>query len=127
MVLLDNQVSSPKSVLDDKACEDSSNDSDFDADLYINDEEDNGDNVVVSQTPIKENDIGKEEPKDNLKGKDTLKFPNGKLTHIRLEYVYMLVDCVILCLLIDSCSQEHLEGNALNPWIPALKQGGATI
>ncbi|GJV45898.1 hypothetical protein Tco_1430434 [Tanacetum coccineum] len=42
MVLSDNQGSSPKSVLDDKAFEDSSNDSDFDVDLYLNDEEDNG-------------------------------------------------------------------------------------
>ncbi|GKC99408.1 hypothetical protein Tco_1169683 [Tanacetum coccineum] len=24
-------------------------------------------------------------------------------------------------------SQEHLEGNALEPWIPALEQGGACI
>ncbi|GJV98397.1 reverse transcriptase domain-containing protein [Tanacetum coccineum] len=52
MVLLDNQVFSPKSVLDDKAFEDSSNDSDFDLESYINDGEDNGDNVVVPQTLI---------------------------------------------------------------------------
>ncbi|GKA15342.1 hypothetical protein Tco_0695089 [Tanacetum coccineum] len=50
MVLLDNQVFSPKSVLGDKAFEDSSNDSDFDLESYINDGEDNGDNVVVPQT-----------------------------------------------------------------------------
>ncbi|GJX15437.1 hypothetical protein Tco_0216269 [Tanacetum coccineum] len=25
------------------------------------------------------------------------------------------------------CGEEHLKGNALNPWIPALEQGGATI
>nr|GEV09047.1 ribonuclease H-like domain-containing protein [Tanacetum cinerariifolium] len=41
MVLPDNQVSSLKSVLDDKAFENSSNDLDFDVDLYLNDEEDN--------------------------------------------------------------------------------------
>ncbi|GJW50941.1 hypothetical protein Tco_0092292 [Tanacetum coccineum] len=52
MVLSDNQGSSPKSMLDDKAFEDSSNDSYFDVDLYLNDEEDNGDNVVIPQTPI---------------------------------------------------------------------------
>ncbi|GJS40948.1 hypothetical protein Tco_0565991 [Tanacetum coccineum] len=51
MVLSDNQCSSPKSVLDDKAFEDSSNDSNLDVYLYLNDEEDNGDNVVVPQTP----------------------------------------------------------------------------
>ncbi|GKE86003.1 hypothetical protein Tco_1559745, partial [Tanacetum coccineum] len=42
MVLSDNQGSSSKSVLDDKVFEDSINDSDFDVDLYLNDEEDNG-------------------------------------------------------------------------------------
>ncbi|GKD28561.1 hypothetical protein Tco_1239339 [Tanacetum coccineum] len=51
MVLPDNQGSSPKSVFDDKAFEDSSNESDFDVDLYLNDEEDN---VVVPQTPSEE-------------------------------------------------------------------------
>ncbi|GKA41139.1 hypothetical protein Tco_0733732 [Tanacetum coccineum] len=101
MVLPDNQVGSPKSVLDGKALEDLSNCSDFDHDLYLNDEEDNGDNVVVLQTStikpmlvvatnmscVIENDIGKEESKDNLK------------------------------------DQEHLDGDALDPWIPALLQG----
>ncbi|GJT82850.1 hypothetical protein Tco_1057192 [Tanacetum coccineum] len=51
MVLPDNQGSSPKSVFDDKAFEDSSNESDFDVNLYLNDEEDN---VVVPQTPSEE-------------------------------------------------------------------------
>ncbi|GJU67143.1 hypothetical protein Tco_1253402 [Tanacetum coccineum] len=27
----------------------------------------------------------------------------------------------------ENYSQEHLEGDALDPWIPALEQGGATI
>ncbi|GJR30993.1 hypothetical protein Tco_0422337 [Tanacetum coccineum] len=54
MVLPNNQVSSPNSVFDDKAFENSSNDSDFDADLYLHDEEDNGDNVVITQTPSEE-------------------------------------------------------------------------
>nr|GEW08534.1 hypothetical protein [Tanacetum cinerariifolium] len=96
MMLSDNQGSSPKNVLDDKAFEDSGNDSDFDVDLYFNDEEDNDDNVVVPQTPnlreenrdmfssineaiklmlvvatkmscVIKNDVGKEESKDNLK------------------------------------------------------------
>ncbi|GKB59745.1 hypothetical protein Tco_0915931 [Tanacetum coccineum] len=96
MVFPNNQVSYPKSMLDDKAFEDSCNDSDFDVDFYLNHEEDNCDNVVVPQTPnlreenkdmfssineaiklmlvvatnmscVVENDIGKEESKDNLK------------------------------------------------------------
>ncbi|GJT28438.1 hypothetical protein Tco_0908713 [Tanacetum coccineum] len=54
MVLPDNQGSSPKSVLDYKAFEDSSHDSDFDVDLHLNDEEDNGNNVAVPQTPSEE-------------------------------------------------------------------------
>nr|GEW63988.1 hypothetical protein [Tanacetum cinerariifolium] len=54
MVLPDNQDSSLKSLLDDKAFEDSSNDSDFDVDLYLNDEEENRDNVVVSKTHSEE-------------------------------------------------------------------------
>ncbi|GKC89569.1 hypothetical protein Tco_1150218 [Tanacetum coccineum] len=54
MVFPNNQVSSPKSMLDDKAFEDSCNDSDFDVDFYLNDEEDNCDNVVVPQTPSEE-------------------------------------------------------------------------
>ncbi|GKD41449.1 hypothetical protein Tco_1261656 [Tanacetum coccineum] len=74
MVIPDNQVGSPKSVLDGKALEDSSNCSNFDLDLYLNDEEDNGDNVVVLQT--------------------SSEIPN-----------------------------EHLDGDALDPWIPALEQG----
>ncbi|GJU93652.1 hypothetical protein Tco_1318408 [Tanacetum coccineum] len=72
MVLLDNQGSSSKSVLNDKAFEDSRNDSEFDVDLYLNDEEDNGDNMAIPQTPSKENTINminsikdlKEENKD---------------------------------------------------------------
>ncbi|GJR06030.1 hypothetical protein Tco_0529014 [Tanacetum coccineum] len=121
MVLPDNQVSSPKSVLDNETFENSSNESDFDANDYLNDDEDN---VVVPQTPneevfgnsiyceniinminsikdlreenrdmfssinetiklmlavatnmscVIENDIKKEESKDNLKEWDTLK------------------------------------------------------
>ncbi|GJR67162.1 hypothetical protein Tco_0013227 [Tanacetum coccineum] len=84
MMLSDNQGSSPKSVLDDKALEDSSNDTNFNVDLYLNNEEDNGDDVVVPQTLSE-------------------KIPNARY------------------------SQEHLEGDALDAWIPALEQGGATI
>ncbi|GJX78628.1 hypothetical protein Tco_0326777 [Tanacetum coccineum] len=39
MVLPNNQNGSPKSVLNNKALEDSSNDSNFNLDLYLNDEE----------------------------------------------------------------------------------------
>nr|GEU79717.1 hypothetical protein CTI12_AA382530 [Tanacetum cinerariifolium] len=45
-----NQVGSSKNVLDDKALKDSRNGSDFDLDRYLNDEEDNGDNIFVPQT-----------------------------------------------------------------------------
>nr|GEU85943.1 hypothetical protein [Tanacetum cinerariifolium] len=127
-------------MLDDKTFENSSNDSDFNADLYLNNKEDNGDNVVVLQTLnlreenrdmlsfinkaiklmlaiatnmsyVVENNIRKEESKD------------GKLTHVGLEHVYMFVACVVLCLLVASCSQEHLKVNALDLWIHALEQG----
>ncbi|GKB90898.1 hypothetical protein Tco_0963170 [Tanacetum coccineum] len=54
MVLPDNQISSPNSVLDDKVFENSSNDSDFNVDLYLNDEEDNGDNLVIPHIPNEE-------------------------------------------------------------------------
>ncbi|GJV75786.1 hypothetical protein Tco_1507370 [Tanacetum coccineum] len=47
MMLPDNQGNSTKSVVDNKAFEDSN----FNVELYLNDEEDNGDNVVVPQTP----------------------------------------------------------------------------
>ncbi|GJZ95837.1 retrovirus-related pol polyprotein from transposon TNT 1-94 [Tanacetum coccineum] len=47
MVLPDNQIGSPNSVLDEKMFENSSNDSDFNVELYLNDEKDNGDNVVI--------------------------------------------------------------------------------
>ncbi|GJV81533.1 hypothetical protein Tco_1517403 [Tanacetum coccineum] len=66
-----------------------------------------------------------EKIKMNDKGKE--KFPNGKLTHFGLEHVYMFVACVVLCLPVASCSQEHLEINALDPWIPILEQGRATV
>nr|GEW16079.1 hypothetical protein [Tanacetum cinerariifolium] len=100
MVLSDNQISSLKSVLDDKAFEDSSNESDFGVDLYLNDEEDNGDNIILPQTPseeknkymfssineaiklmlavatymgcVFENDTEKEESKENLKEQEHL-------------------------------------------------------
>nr|GEX42404.1 retrovirus-related Pol polyprotein from transposon TNT 1-94 [Tanacetum cinerariifolium] len=51
--LNEKTLRSPKSVLNDKAFEDLSNDSDFDVDLYLNDEKDNGDNVAVPQTPVR--------------------------------------------------------------------------
>ncbi|GJY99217.1 hypothetical protein Tco_0516647 [Tanacetum coccineum] len=35
--------------------------------------------------------------------------------------------CVVLCLLVANCSQEHFECNALDPWITALEQEEATI
>ncbi|GJW83320.1 retrotransposon protein [Tanacetum coccineum] len=54
-------------------------------------------------------------------------FPNGMLTHDGLEHAYMFVACVVLCLLVARCSQEHIEVDALDPWILALKQGEATI
>ncbi|GJQ99200.1 hypothetical protein Tco_0522185 [Tanacetum coccineum] len=54
MVLPDNQVSSLRSVLDDKVLKDSSSDSDFNADLYLNNEEDNVNDVVIPQTPSEE-------------------------------------------------------------------------
>ncbi|GJW53475.1 hypothetical protein Tco_0097560 [Tanacetum coccineum] len=38
------------------------------------------------------------------------KFPNSKLIHVGLKHVYMVVACVVLCLLVASFSQEHLEG-----------------
>ncbi|GJZ88535.1 hypothetical protein Tco_0660317, partial [Tanacetum coccineum] len=57
MVLLDNQVSSPKSVLDDKALEDLSSDSNFNADLHLNDEEDNAKNTFEDiNLPLKDQD-----------------------------------------------------------------------
>ncbi|GJR79238.1 hypothetical protein Tco_0150023 [Tanacetum coccineum] len=52
MVLQNNQVSSPKSVLDNKAFKDSSNDSDFDEYLYHI--EDNGVDVVIPQNSSEE-------------------------------------------------------------------------
>ncbi|GKD89056.1 hypothetical protein Tco_1364563 [Tanacetum coccineum] len=96
MVLPNNQVSSSKSVLDDKAIEDSSSDSNFDKDLYHNNEKDIVNDVIIPQTPnlrednkdvlssineaiklmlaittnmsyVVKNDIGKEESKDNLR------------------------------------------------------------
>ncbi|GJY48733.1 hypothetical protein Tco_0438689 [Tanacetum coccineum] len=54
MVLPTTKVASSKSVLDDKAFKESSNDSNFDVDMYLNDEEYNGDNVVLPQTPSEE-------------------------------------------------------------------------
>ncbi|GJV06357.1 hypothetical protein Tco_1344013 [Tanacetum coccineum] len=54
VVLPNNQIGSPNNVLDDKMFENSSNDSDFNMELYLNDEEDNNDNVVVPQTPSEE-------------------------------------------------------------------------
>ncbi|GJV03036.1 hypothetical protein Tco_1336605 [Tanacetum coccineum] len=54
MVLPNNQVSSSKSVLDDKAIKDSSSDSNFDKDLYHNNEKDIVNDVVIPQTPSEE-------------------------------------------------------------------------
>ncbi|GJS55625.1 hypothetical protein Tco_0628987 [Tanacetum coccineum] len=52
MMLLDNQSGSPNSVLDSKMLENSRNDSH--EELYLNDEEDDGDSIVVPQTPSEE-------------------------------------------------------------------------
>ncbi|GJS55622.1 hypothetical protein Tco_0628984 [Tanacetum coccineum] len=52
MMLPENQSGSPNSVLDSKMLENSSNDSH--EELYLNDEEDDGDSIVVPQTPSKE-------------------------------------------------------------------------
>ncbi|GKG17189.1 hypothetical protein Tco_0362146 [Tanacetum coccineum] len=54
MVLLDNQVGSPNSVLDNEIFEILSNESDFDANARPNDEEVNSDNVVIPQSPNEE-------------------------------------------------------------------------
>ncbi|GKC27199.1 hypothetical protein Tco_1034493 [Tanacetum coccineum] len=54
MVLPNNQVSSSKSMLDDKAIEDSSSDSNFDKDLYHNNEKDIVNDVIIPQTPSEE-------------------------------------------------------------------------
>ncbi|GJX34930.1 hypothetical protein Tco_0246487 [Tanacetum coccineum] len=66
-----------------------------------------------------------EKVKMNDKGKE--KIPNGKLTHIRLAHMYMFMACAVLCLLVASYGQEHLEGDALDLWIPALEQRRAMI
>ncbi|GJW70897.1 synaptobrevin, longin-like domain protein [Tanacetum coccineum] len=50
MVLPTNQVSSPKNVLDDKTSEDSSSEPNFNADLYLNNEEDNVGDLAIPQT-----------------------------------------------------------------------------
>ncbi|GJS93378.1 hypothetical protein Tco_0800346 [Tanacetum coccineum] len=54
MVLPDNQVESPNSVLINEMFEISSNESDFDANAHPNDEEVNRDNVVILQSPNEE-------------------------------------------------------------------------
>ncbi|GJZ07041.1 hypothetical protein Tco_0540834 [Tanacetum coccineum] len=54
MVLPDNQVGSPNSVLDNEMFEISSNESDFDANAHSNDKEVNSDNVVIPQSPNEE-------------------------------------------------------------------------
>ncbi|GJU80901.1 hypothetical protein Tco_1283266 [Tanacetum coccineum] len=87
MALLDNPIGSLKNVLNNQIFEISSDDSHaLSIEMYLLNEEDDGDNVVIPQTPNEE---------------------------IRTS--------------IDNTSQENLEGNALDPWIPTLKQGGATI
>ncbi|GJV63010.1 hypothetical protein Tco_1473838 [Tanacetum coccineum] len=58
----------------------------------------------------------------NMKLEDE-KSTNGELTHVGLEHAYMFIACVVLCMLVSRCSQEHLKGDALDPWIPALEQG----
>nr|GEV70265.1 hypothetical protein [Tanacetum cinerariifolium] len=108
-----------------------SNESEFDANAHHNDEEVNNDNVVISQSHNEEgrkheyallineemklmlavttnmsrvikNIIKKQESKDNLKEYDSLK----------------------IC---DNGTKNTFEGNAFDPWIPALKQGGSMI
>ncbi|GJV35331.1 hypothetical protein Tco_1407808 [Tanacetum coccineum] len=55
MVLPDNQMGSPYNVLDNQIFETSSNDSHpSNVEMYLNDEEDDGDNMVIPQTPSEE-------------------------------------------------------------------------
>nr|GEX86917.1 hypothetical protein [Tanacetum cinerariifolium] len=54
MVLPKNQDNSPRSVLENEMFEISSNESGFDTDDHLNDEEANNENVVVPQAPNEE-------------------------------------------------------------------------
>ncbi|GJU98019.1 retrovirus-related pol polyprotein from transposon TNT 1-94 [Tanacetum coccineum] len=54
--------------------------------------------------------IKNEHPEDSSRISEVDDIPNGKLTHVGLGHVYMLVARVVLCLLVASYSQEHLEG-----------------
>ncbi|GJQ93341.1 hypothetical protein Tco_0004480 [Tanacetum coccineum] len=55
MVLPDNPMGSPDNVLDNQIFETSSNDSHLsNVEMYLNDEEDDGDSIVILQTPSEE-------------------------------------------------------------------------
>ncbi|GJS82678.1 hypothetical protein Tco_0749219 [Tanacetum coccineum] len=66
---------------------------------------------------------------ENYKGKKIVeeKKPNDELENPTSEDNLILGNYVKKCLSKGPICQEYLEGNALDPWIPALEQGVATI
>ncbi|GJV49503.1 hypothetical protein Tco_1439715 [Tanacetum coccineum] len=184
--VIDNQVGSPNSVLDNEIFEISSNESDFDVNAHPNDEEVNSDNVVIPQSPNKEvitriyntrippylirevrigDKIGnplspnhiehgyliycentintinsfKDLSEENMNMLSSINEAIKLMLTITTNISYVIeniiekqdskdnlkeYDTLKIC---DIGTKNTLEGNALDPWIPALKQGGSTI
>nr|GEV31813.1 hypothetical protein [Tanacetum cinerariifolium] len=142
--LNERTLSSPKSMLDDKVLKDSSSDSDFDADLY--NKEDNVNDMVIPQTLSEEvkiriynigippsliSEIGEDRTWDKI-GNPLSPNDTGHGYSICCENTMNMINSIKDLReenkdMISSINEEHLEGNALNPWILALEQGGETI
>ncbi|GJW94454.1 hypothetical protein Tco_0174126 [Tanacetum coccineum] len=150
--LKEARVSSPKSVLDNKALEDLSSNSDADEDWY--NVEDNVNDVVIPQTTSKEDriwdKIGNSLCPNNIRNgysiccKNTMNMINSiedlmeenrdMLSSVNEAIKLMLAISINMSCVIENYmrkeeskdnlnDQEHFEGNALDPWIPTLEQG----
>ncbi|GKD68622.1 hypothetical protein Tco_1322712, partial [Tanacetum coccineum] len=171
MVLLDNQVGSPNSVLDNEMFDISSDEFDIDVIALSNDEEVNSDNVVIRQSPNEEvitriyntripppslirevgiwdkigNSLSLNHIEHGYSIKDLSEENKNMISSINEEIKLILAittnmsrviediieqqeskdnikeyDTLKIC---DIGTKNTFEGNALDPWIPALEQG----
>ncbi|GJT25810.1 hypothetical protein Tco_0895747 [Tanacetum coccineum] len=140
MVLSDKPMGPPNNVLDNQIFSILSDDSHASSgEMYLNEEEDSGDSLVEKiRNPLSANHIERgysiccENTIDMINSiKDHREENRAMFSSINEAIKLMLViatnmSCVVENDIAPKC-QEHLKGNALDLWIPALKLGGEMI
>ncbi|GKC75695.1 hypothetical protein Tco_1126469 [Tanacetum coccineum] len=113
MVLPDNQEDSSRSMLDNEMFEISSNESGFEADKHPNDEENNNNIVATPQAPSEA----------MITRIYNIGIPPSLM---RDDKIWDKIGNPPSPNLIEH-AKNTFEGDALDPWILALEQGGAII